>query len=321
MNKKKTIAAIVILLISINYYSSGIVALAVQNDGVSKESSELSNNKEPGQYKNTKKIPENNNGQEDKKEIPEDNEQSGMKKLQIPQKMTVVVDPWELDGRGQIYSEQYAVRNTGDVAGIVTISGSICKSSRQDEIVVKSDREGLHENSVKSVYMEMEFSNGDKTTLSKEGSTYQAELGPGEELAIRFLGEVNENASKVWKDGDITIDAVYSWNVKEESTKTGNASQNILEDTVDESMEGQPGNDVKSEEETKIIDMQIPQSQDIAVDSWKIDENGKIISEQYIIRNAGEQPGTLVLSELVCKPGEQSEIAVRTEKRYAYNYQ
>lgn len=44
------------------------------------------------------------------KSEPEDTD---LKQLQIPQKLEVVIDPWEMDGKSQIYSEQYVIRNDG----------------------------------------------------------------------------------------------------------------------------------------------------------------------------------------------------------------
>lgn len=37
---------------------------------------------------------------------------SVLKNLQIPQKLDVVIDPWEMDQKGQVYSEQYNISNT-----------------------------------------------------------------------------------------------------------------------------------------------------------------------------------------------------------------
>lgn len=287
-----------------------------------------------------------------------DNEEPKSENLQIPQKMAVVIDPWEMDGQGQIYSEQYVVRNAGETAGILTMTGSVCESQEQNDVIVRTDKEGLHDDEAKSIYMEMEFGSGEKIVLSRESSEYQAELQPGEELLICFTGEVNEYASDEWKDGDVTVGVVYSWKMEEPSGETEDASgkdgkatkkeeqvaQEIEEDVTgkeeksveaaderitnegeekpdessDEGMtdegEKEPDEETIGGDEIKTMDLQIPQTLDIAAASWKIDEEGRMISEQYIIRNAGELPGTLVLSELICRLGEQSEAVIQTEK-------
>ena len=41
----------------------------------------------------------------------------GLTGLLMPQKFEIVMDPWEMDGRTQVYSEQYIIKNTGDMSG------------------------------------------------------------------------------------------------------------------------------------------------------------------------------------------------------------
>lgn len=337
---KKAIAAVTALIIGISYCPSGSVVLAAADEEKITESVKLPGNGDLDFFKNMTLLlgnektetPKNTSDVleeqvsddaveiQEKEEIPAEeesgeNEEIDTKNLLIPQKMAVVIDPWEMDGRGQIYSEQFVVRNTGETTGVLTMTGSICKSQEQESVVVRSDREGLHDNEVKSVYMEMEFDNGERIILSKEGSEYQKELEPGEELLISFSGEVNENASEDWTDGDVTVDAVYSWDMKEISAE----DQDFVEDTENESEDVEPDEMSDEEkEEIKLIDMQSPQSLDIVIDSWKVDEMGQILSEKYTIRNTGESAGTLMLSDLICQPGEQSEILVQIEKEKLY---
>lgn len=136
--------------------------------------------------------------------------------LQIPQRFEIVIDPWKLDGKGQIYSEKYFIRNTGAAAGRLTLS-FWCGICEENEIAVKGDKEGIHEDGSKSIFMEVVFGDGSRLVLSQEGSDYQAELGPGEELSLCFSGEVNENVSEQWKDGDVTVECHYFWDALEEA--------------------------------------------------------------------------------------------------------
>ena len=309
---KKAIAVLTALIMGISCCPPGNVAMAAQNDETAAEI-ERSQDADGQEAAQNEEDADRNEAADNKEAI--DNKESGAEKLQIPQKMTVVIDPWEMDGREQIYSEEYVVRNAGETAGILTMSASICKSSGQSEAVVRQEKEGLHDDETKSVYMEMEFGNGEKIVLSREGCEYQIELEPGGELRIRFQGEVNENAAESWKDGDITVDAVYSW---ENIENTSSEVQDSVKNNPDTAGEEQPGKapdgEASDEEETRLIEMREPQELDFSVDSWEIDEKGKIVSEQYTVRNAGEEAGTLVLSDLVCKPGEESGITVLTGK-------
>lgn len=140
---------------------------------------------------------------------------SEMKSLQIPQKLDVVIDPWEMDGKGQIYSEEYVIRNGGDTAGTLILSNLACKTQESGKVIVRSDNDGLHDNEEKSIYMEMWFGDSDLIVLSEQEAEYRAVLKPAEELTIHFAGEVNEYASENWISDDVRVSVVYSWETEE----------------------------------------------------------------------------------------------------------
>lgn len=144
---------------------------------------------------------------------------SGLENLQIPQKLEVVLDPWELERKGQIYSGEYVIQNTGDTVGVLTLSHLACKPQGQSGVVVKTDKIGLHGDEKKSVYMEMVFGNGERMVLSEESSQYQVKLQAGEKLSLSFTGEMNEYASQGWENGDVRVEVVYTWDVVK--TQTG----------------------------------------------------------------------------------------------------
>lgn len=183
----------------------------------------------------------------DKKTAPQ--ETSALKNLQIPQKLDVVIDPWEIDKKGQVYSEQYTISNTGDIPGILTLSNLACRPREKSGVIIRTDKEGLHDSGDKAIYMEMLFGNGEQIIFSQENSQYQKELMPGEELSIRFAGEVNENAFGKWENNDIAVSVVYSWEM-EESADAGaeNPEENILDDAEETGEDTQPGSERDSEE-------------------------------------------------------------------------
>lgn len=131
--------------------------------------------------------------------------------LLLPQHLEIVIDPWGMDGRGQIYSEQYVVQNTGKTAGMLLLSGLSCSSGEQEGAVVRMDPQWGEDSREKYVYLEMIFGNGDRVAFSQEGSDYGIRLEPGEELAFWFSGKVNENSSQEWTGGGLEVKAVYSW--------------------------------------------------------------------------------------------------------------
>lgn len=382
---------------------------------------------------------------EEREDLPDDNDEkmkekealsreaSGLKNLQIPQKFEVVIDPWEMDGKGQIYSEQYIISNTGDTSGILTLSNLVCRPQEQSGVVVRTEKEGLHDSGDKSIYMEMLFGNSERIVFSEKSSHYQTELAPGEELAVCFVGEVNENALGKWKNDDIAVSLVYSWEMEEkqvvddtekeeswidenleetgekqddidkeiseekspEDTDVEDPEASLQTDTNSESSEeisesnknegkmqntqngadeteteeknsdqidaeiqqpsspdpstgtrnereapetqeevnmpeeiqqagmqeeqkpGEGGLEFVDKEEEKIknIELTEPQKINVTIDSWTIDEKGKITSTKYLLKNAGDTAGTWGFSKLTCNPGERSGIKISTDPK------
>lgn len=176
--------------------------------------------------------------QDDMEKKDSENENISTEPLQIPQKVSIVIDPLEIKGRGQIYSEQYRMHNAGDTAGVLTITNYIEVSQEQDGVVVKADRTGLHQGQDKVIYLEMVLGNGETAAFTKEGANYTIRLEPDEELEFWFTGEVNENTSCSWKDEDVSLRIDYVWDMEEDPV-------------VDEEWENASiGEDKKADQET-----------------------------------------------------------------------
>lgn len=167
--------------------------------------------------------------------------------LQMPQKLEVVIDPWEMDGKGQIYSEKYQIRNTGEDTGRLTLSGLTCKPREESGAIVRTDRNGIHEDKRKSIYMEMVFSTGERIVLSEEGAGYEAELRPGEEVSLEFSGEVNEYASGNWDNEDIMVGVVYSWDMEEDTADISGDAAESEEETGKDDKSGDVSGDVSED--------------------------------------------------------------------------
>ncbi len=201
-------------------------------------------------------------GDEEKKQ---DADRQAVKTLEMPQKLEVIIDPWEVDGKGQVHSEQYVIQNTGENAGVLTLSGLTCRPREGSNVSVRTDRDGLHDDERKSVYMEMVFGTGERIVLSEEGVEYNTELKPGEEVTLEFTGEVNEHASGNWDNRDVAVDVVYSWKQEE---GTADVSGDVLGDrsgdvsgdvTRDES--GDRSGDVSGDVTERVLDV----SGDVAI--------------------------------------------------------
>lgn len=179
--------------------------------------------------------------------------------LEMPQKIHLTIDPWEIDGRGQVYSEQYVMKNNGENPIKLDLYGMACKPGEQSGVVVNTDREGIHDGDSKAIYMEMMFSNGDSVIFAEEAAEYTVELKPGEELTLWFVGEVNENASQTWRDGDIKVIIRYQWDDgrQEQAEDIGESAAEGLDGEAvsgTEAMEGTDGEAVSGAEPSEETD-------------------------------------------------------------------
>lgn len=330
---KRNMAVITAFIIGISYFSSDMVVKASQKEEGNFFHIE---NEIHGEIEEEFPEPVSDEGDKDlhinslkKKPVTPE-----LENLQMPQKLEVVIDPWNMDGKGQIYSNEYVIRNTGENTGILKLSNLVCRPREQSGVTIKTEKSGIHDNGEKSVYMEMVFGSEDRVVLSEDGSEYTAELKPGEELSVSFTGEVNENASEEWQNEEVTVGVVYSWDMKEtEDTNIGQSEDAASEALGEEQEEAESseeegakkdnpvpdaGERTEAEadeaEEITIEDMDAPQERTVRFDSWTIDENGHMSSGQYVIQNTGENTGRFRLSDLTCRIGfkEQKEIPVRT---------
>lgn len=131
--------------------------------------------------------------------------------LDIPQEIGLIIDPWEIDGRGQVYSEQYVIKNNGENTIKLHLYGLTCTPGEQSGAAVCADREGMHDSDGKAIYMEMVFGNGDRVAFTEEEAEYTAELEPEGELVLWFAGEVNADVSQDWNENDIKVTILYQW--------------------------------------------------------------------------------------------------------------
>lgn len=228
--KKRYMAATVAMVIGMSLGPAGTAVTAVQTGGESGEDiltggEGILSGQIPDAMVSGNLWPERMYGEKD-----------AMLSLQIPQKMEVIIDPWELDGKGQIYSEKYMIQNTGSATGTLILS-FVCRTQENSGVTFRQEKKGLHDDEKKNVYMELVLGDENKIILSQEESEYKVELKAGEELSVSFTGEVNENVSEQWKDGSIVIEGSYLWDAEEEllmKTDETVDKDNFLNSTTEE---------------------------------------------------------------------------------------
>lgn len=180
--------------------------------------SETSNQKEPETQQPAGTKPEDTGSETPDTASPQAGPSAeqlpGLTCLQIPEKLEIVIDPWEIDGKTQIYSEPFVVKNTGDALGVLTLSFT-CKVNEEGGVSVRKTREGLHDSEEKQLYIKLILENKEEVIFTEVEAQCKAELLPGEELSLWFEGEVNENAEEPWISGDLEIKGKYSWEKEE----------------------------------------------------------------------------------------------------------
>lgn len=207
--------------------------------------------------------------------------EEGLAYLQIPEKLEIVIDPWEIDERGQIYSEPFIVKNLGNGPGVLTLSFA-CRTNGEDGANISETKERLRESGEKLIYMRVAFENGEGVAFTKKGAQCKAELEPGEELALWFEGEVNEYAEEPWESEDIEIEGIYSWEREEIQSSETEAVLPIEPDEKDDSGEipSAETNGVTSEEEN--IPAIESSEEDSSVKTSPVETDGEASEEENI---------------------------------------
>ena len=127
--------------------------------------------------------------------------------LQVPGNLDFVIDPWNLSGRGQVYSERFTIMNSGNVPYTLWLRDMTCTAGGGARPVGSA---GEIYNEAANVYLELAFENGDSRVLSTESQDYEVVLRPGEELAFRITGAVNEKTTEDWGEKQVRISVKYN---------------------------------------------------------------------------------------------------------------
>ena len=146
----------------------------------------------------------------------------GLTSLLMPQKFEIVMDPWEMDGRTQVYSEQYIIKNTGDMSGTLKLTGIACEVG--EDVHVQENSDGIHSGKDKKLYIELLINDEDRFVLMPEGTDYEIKLAPDESITLEFTGEMNENTSQNWQSSDVRISVTYDWCIEPQEKETETAA-------------------------------------------------------------------------------------------------
>lgn len=216
----------------------------------------------------------------------------GLTSLLMPQKFEIVMDPWEMDGRTQIYSEQYIIKNTGDMLGTLKLTGIACETG--EDVHVQESSDGIHNGKDKKLYIELLVNDEERLVLMPEGTDYEIELAPNESITLEFTGEMNENTPQNWQNSDVKISVTYDWCAETMES----ISEPTEKDSESEDMAEGEGSEAESE-----IKPTEENSEDI---SEPVQESSEAEAETAEESTASEAESEEKDSESVSEPAEVS---------------
>ena len=244
---------------------------------------------------------------------------TGLTSLLMPQKFEIVLDPWEMDGRTQIYSEQYIIKNTGDMLGTLKLTGIACETG--EDVHVQKSSDGIHNGKDKKLYIELLVNDEERLVLMPEGTDYEIELAPDESITLEFTGEMNENTPQNWQNSDVRISVTYDWCVEPQEKETETV-ESISEPTEEDSecsesesvTEGEGSeaeSEIKPEEEnSEDISEPVQESSEAETETSEESTASEAESEEKNSESVSESAGESSASE--SKTAEESSEAAET---------
>jgi hypothetical protein len=142
--------------------------------------------------------------------------------VSLPLNLNFTIDPFEVDGRGQVYSETYFVRNFGATSvlfDIVTVGVSFRNYWEHESVPYPFD--DSRRTDLKSIYLSLDFDRYNMPSVvltdpyypKQSSAVLEAHSAYNEEvsqLSFRFSGNVNAVPASAWSRGDVMVTMVYS---------------------------------------------------------------------------------------------------------------
>jgi hypothetical protein len=140
--------------------------------------------------------------------------------ISMPKSVSIVIDPYDLKGRGQIYSDLYKCENLGETDVRITFNElKVTFANGKDFKALAKPFDPGSGTDLKAVYLVMNFGREDvrpvvltdskrKGNISITMSAINAETKDNS-FSLSFSGNVNENPAEPWCNGDIKIYIKY----------------------------------------------------------------------------------------------------------------
>jgi hypothetical protein len=153
-------------------------------------------------------------------ELPEDPalDEAPVLHVTVPQNLDFVIDPFEIAGRGSVYSDGYPLVNLGDGDVVLTFTRiDVIFANETDFAPSATPLDESDEGGLKTAYLVLDFGNPeiapivltDSNPLEIPSITLGARYKQSSEYALRVTGSVNAYSDKDWQDDDIKISITY----------------------------------------------------------------------------------------------------------------
>ena len=139
----------------------------------------------------------------------------------VPTTVSVTLDPFELNGRGQIYSDVYEIKNFGDNNVLLTFTDlQITFPDDKNFEALASPFDEKRVSKLKSIYMQLDFGRDDEPSAVLTDSDWEGEVTiplSGDQsdpertlVSLSFSGNINHLPKVPWRDGDVRINLTYT---------------------------------------------------------------------------------------------------------------
>jgi hypothetical protein len=152
---------------------------------------------------------------------PESYHEAELLNVIVPASLDFTVDPFEIAGRGQIYSIPYRIENRGDEDVLLTFSDMRVLFSGEGEFEMLSEPFDINSGSSrKAICLYLNFDRGELPPVILTDQNRAEEMsiilcGAGtdaeglSDLALTLSGSVNHAPGADWSDGDVKINIHY----------------------------------------------------------------------------------------------------------------
>jgi hypothetical protein len=155
-------------------------------------------------------------------DVQDEQETSPVLNIVIPATVSISIDPFEINGRGQIYSDEYAIQNLTDSDVILTFTDMrviFANDTDFEALAVPFDENTVSDR--KAVQLVLNFGRNDVTPVvltdmnraaEKSVLLRAAEYDASEaasSLSLSFTGSLNHAPAVDWKDGDVKLRLEY----------------------------------------------------------------------------------------------------------------